>query len=313
MKPVVSVIIPAYNCARFLPESLESVLRQTFRDFEVIIVDDGSTDNTPAVLESYFKAYPDLIRYIRKQNGGPASARNAGIQEARGELIAFQDADDIWMPEKLEMQVAYLREHPEAGVVFTDYALLSGETVLMPSIQSRYEVPSGMIFEKLLTQHFIAMPSVMVRRACLDQVGVFDETLIGAEDYNFYLRLASRYPFGFVDKLLVKVRSHEDSLSENLEQMCRDEVANLEKIAAAFPERGIPRRKLAARIYIRFGKYHFSRKEHVAARKCFWSAIRCHPNAIEAGVFLMLLCLPASLRDALFLMKRKVMKKAHPA
>ena len=114
--PLVSVIVPAYNNAHFLPAAIDSILNQTFDNFELIVVDDGSTDNTQAVLAGF----GDRLRYVRKANGGPSSARNLGIQMARGQLIAFQDADDLWLPEKLALQVAYFHLHPEVGVVFTD-------------------------------------------------------------------------------------------------------------------------------------------------------------------------------------------------
>ncbi|HEU4391938.1 MAG TPA: glycosyltransferase family A protein, partial [Blastocatellia bacterium] len=110
--PQVTVVIPAYNAAKYLIESVDSVLAQSFRDFEVIVVDDGSTDETPEIL----KSYRSEIRCIRTDNRGPSSARNLAIRESRGELIAFQDADDVWHPEKLSRQVALLEEHPELGV-----------------------------------------------------------------------------------------------------------------------------------------------------------------------------------------------------
>src|ERR1044072_1794023 len=114
-KPLVSVIIPTYNSARFLAESIQSVLGQSFRDFELIVIDDGSTDNTEAVVA----AFPEALRYVKKANGGPAAARNFGIREARGDFIAFLDADDFWMSDKLALQVAHFNDHPEYGVVFT--------------------------------------------------------------------------------------------------------------------------------------------------------------------------------------------------
>src|SRR6185503_7182129 len=122
--------------------------------------DDGSTDETEAVLAPF----QDRLRYVRKANAGPSSARNFGIRLARGQLIAFQDADDLWLPDKLRQQGDYFSLHPEVGVVDSN-------------IRDGYRVPTGMIFQDILTDHFIAMPSVMVRRRCLDDVGLFEEGL----------------------------------------------------------------------------------------------------------------------------------------
>src|SRR5215831_9468158 len=141
--PIVSVVIPTYNNARFLPEALDSLLGQTYRDFELIVVDDGSTDDTLEVL----KPYRHLIRYVRKENGGPASARNLGIRHASGELIAFQDADDIWLPDKLQLQVDYLREHPEVGLVFSGSIFFGTETRNSDCLKQRFKVTSGMMFD----------------------------------------------------------------------------------------------------------------------------------------------------------------------
>ncbi len=299
--PSVTVIIPTYNSARFLPESLECVLNQTFRDFEILVVDDGSTDNTEQAIAPYL----GQIRYIKKENGGPAAARNLGISEARGEFIAFLDADDLWMPDKLELQISRMNEHPEFGVVFTDDAIFDETGITRKSLKDQFVISTGNVFDKLLTDHFICMSSVMIRRKCLEQIGVFDETLIGAEDYNLFLRLASRYKFGFVNKVVVHKRDHGGNLSENLEQMCHDEVWNLNKIAEMFPDRQIPTRKLIGQIYLRFGKYHFSRQEFAAARRILLKSLRRSPLVAEAWLFLAVSSLPPQLRKSILAIRKR--------
>ena len=303
--PMVSVVIPTYNNAQFLPEALDSLLSQTFRSLELIVVDDGSTDDTVDVL----KPYAGLLRYIRKENGGPASARNAGIKHARGELIAFQDADDTWLPEKLQLQVDYLREHPEVGVVFSGSVFFGTETRQSDCLKQRFNVNSGMMFDRLLHDHFVGMSSVVIRRSCLDEIGLFDESLIGAEDYNLYLRLARKFQFGFLEDRLIMKRLHDGNLSNNLEQMLKDEITNLQKIAALFPDANIPTTKLAAQIYFRFGRYYFDRKAFAKARTCMGRALELSPGLWHAWLYLPVTLLPRICRDGLL----DVMRKARRA
>ena len=301
--PLVSVIIPAYNNARFLPDNIRSILEQSYRNIELIVVDDGSTDNTQAVLAGF----GDRLRYVRKANGGPSSARNLGIQMARGQLIAFQDADDLWLPEKVRQQVEFLHDHPDVGVVFSDLVIFNDQGIVRHSTKDRFRhIPSGMIFQDLLLERFIATSAVMVRRECLDDVGNFDESLLGAEDYNLYLRLARKYKFAFLDIPHVHKRAHEANLSANLNRMCEDAVLNLDKISALFPDARIPKRKLTAQIYLRFGKYNFGLQKYRAARRCFQKALQNQPWHGEAWMLLSAAALPGGLRKTLLAIKRSL-------
>jgi glycosyltransferase involved in cell wall biosynthesis len=299
--PLVSVIIPTYNSADFLPQAIDSVLQQTYENIEIIVIDDGSTDHTEAVL----KPYTERIRYFKKPNGGPSAARNMGIAEAQGEFIAFQDADDLWLPEKLQLQMDYLTAHAEIAVVYTDLTQFDLQGQVSISLVERYgAIPSGYIFEELLVNHAITLSSVIVRRSCIDEVGAFDESLIGAEDYNFYLRLARKFQFGFLNQALVQKRLHTNNLSDNLEQMCEDEIKNLDKIDRLFPDARIPKRRLAARIYTRFGKYYFSQQRFHQARDCFQKAFRLSPLTVETLPLWMLASTPDSLRNRLLALNR---------
>lgn len=299
--PLVSVVIPTYNSAAFLPQSIESVLQQTYDNFEVIVIDDGSTDNTEAVLADY----KDKIRYIKKNNGGPSGARNLGIAEAKGEFIAFQDSDDLWLPEKLQLQMEYLTTHPEIAVLYTDLIQFNQQGVVSAGLEERYgSLPSGYIFEELLVNHAITLSTIIVRRSCIDEIGVFDESLIGAEDYNFYLRLARKFQFDFLNQALVHKRLHTNNLSDDLDQMCEDEVKNLDKIALMFPDARIPKRKLAARIYTRFGKYYFGQKRFNQANACFNQAFRLSPFSVETWHLWMLAAIPDGLRHGLLALNR---------
>jgi len=206
--PRVSVLIPTYNHARFLPEALDSVLAQTFRDLEILVIDDGSTDATQAVIEAYAPA----IGYIRQAHAGPAAARNRAIGASRGELLAFLDADDRWYPGKIAAQVSYLDAHPDVGVVFTKFLVTDeagGPLYLYPPA-FRYGASA---FEKLLVWPYGSMNTAMVRRPCLEKIGLFDENLTGAEDWDLWLRLAPHYGFGYIDAVLATYRQSAGSQS----------------------------------------------------------------------------------------------------
>jgi glycosyltransferase involved in cell wall biosynthesis len=196
--PAVSVIIPAYNSAAFIAEAVESVRAQTFGDHEVIVVDDGSSDGTEEVVRRLGAG----VRYHRQPNQGPAAARNAGIGLSRGDLVCFLDADDLWMPEKLARQTAFMAAHPEIGLLFTDAIESHGEIVQKPSIVSTMkfgadatsQVPIEDAFRKLLIENFVPTSSVMLRRSCVATTGLFDVGLQNVEDREMWLRMAASYP-----------------------------------------------------------------------------------------------------------------------
>jgi glycosyltransferase involved in cell wall biosynthesis len=187
----VSVVIPVFNSATLLANALGSVFAQTFRDFEVIVVDDGSDDR--AELNQTLAAWSGRIRCVRQSNGGPARARNAGIAIAAGDLIAFLDADDEWRPEKLAQQVEYFHQHPETGLLHTG---VEGET---PASAAAPGPPRHDFCRLFHTAFFIRTLTVMVPRRVLTEVGGFDERReIHVEDWDLWLRIAAQYPIGFI-------------------------------------------------------------------------------------------------------------------
>ncbi|GIX49573.1 MAG: hypothetical protein KatS3mg131_3784 [Candidatus Tectimicrobiota bacterium] len=226
----VSVVIPVYNAERFLAETLDSVLCQSYGDFEVVLVDDGSTDASPAIACRYQQRYPDKVRLVRKRNGGPASARNLGIAQARGEFVAFLDADDLWLPQKLAKQVACLRAQPaEVGLVYTRAVKFDAEGVwLLPRAYQR-PAPSGWVYRDILRCNPVPSPSVLVRRACFARVGGFDESLDIIEDQDMWARLARVFRVALVDEVLCLYREHAGGRSKREEVTLRREVGVIEK------------------------------------------------------------------------------------
>ncbi len=206
--PQVSVIIPTYNRAGHLREALDSVLAQEFRSFELIVVDDGSTDETPPLLLKY----GDSIRVLRQKNRGVSAARNAGIAAGRGALIAFLDSDDIWLPGKLSRQVEFFGQNPEVLICQTEELWVKNGCRVNPG--KRHRKRGGMIFEPSLELCLVSPSAVMLRRELFDRVGVFDERLPACEDYDLWLRVSCRFPVGLIDTPLIAKRGgHADQLS----------------------------------------------------------------------------------------------------
>ena len=208
MKPMVSVVIPTYNRAWCLAEAVDSVLAQEFRDFELIVVDDGSADDTPLLLESY----GDAIRVLRRGNRGVSAARNAGIAAARGGLIAFLDSDDLWLAGKLSRQVEFFTSHPEALICQTEELWVRNGRRVNPG--KRHRKRGGMIFEPSLDLCLVSPSAVMVRQGLFERVGIFDESLPACEDYDLWLRVSCRIPVHLIETaLIVKRGGHADQLS----------------------------------------------------------------------------------------------------
>jgi len=199
---MISVILTTYNRPAMTCEAIDSVFAQTCSDFELIVVDDGSTDDTEQVLSRY----GDRIQYVYKENGGEATARNVGLARARGDLVAFLDDDDTWLPEKLEAQVAYHREHPKVGLIYTDCQRFN-ENGLLPDPSGRKRL-SGWIFREFVEEYFIIFSTIMVTRAAIDRVGGFDEAYKRGDDVDFMGRVLEHYPAGYIDRRLLMRRKY---------------------------------------------------------------------------------------------------------
>lgn len=206
--PRISVIIPTYNRAWALARAVDSVLSQEYPDVELIIVDDGSTDDTLNLLESYGNA----IKVITQPNRGVSAARNQGIAAASGALIALLDSDDYWLPGKLSRQAAFFDRHPEALICQTREIWVRRGRRVNP--KNRHAKPSGMIFGPSLALCLVSPSAVMVRKSLFDQVGLFDESMPACEDYDLWLRVAAHHPVHLIDEpLIVKQGGHPDQLS----------------------------------------------------------------------------------------------------
>ncbi len=207
--PEVSVIIPTYNRGWVLKEAIDSVLAQEFKDFELIVVDDGSTDNTGEILDSYEQ---DIL-VLRQPNKGVSAARNRGIDAAEGRLIAFLDSDDLWLPRKLSSQVDFFNSNPAAVINQTEEIWVRNGVRVNP--KTRHHKFSGMIFERSLALCLVSPSAVMIKKNLFSEVGVFDENLPACEDYDLWLRISCRYPVHLIETpLIMKRGGHADQLSK---------------------------------------------------------------------------------------------------
>jgi glycosyltransferase involved in cell wall biosynthesis len=227
-QPLVSVIIPTFNRATWVREAIASVLAQTYSHLELIVVDDGSYDATPEVVQ----ACGDGLIYIQQAHAGVSAARNRGVAASRGALIAFLDSDDMWLPKKIAAQVAHLQQQPDAHACYTDEIWIRhGVRVNARQIHQKH---SGWLFEPSLPRCIISPSSIMLRRTLWDQLGGFDERLPACEDYDLWLRLALRTPVLLLpERLIVKRGGHADQLSRCVPVLDQYRITALEKILTA--------------------------------------------------------------------------------
>ena len=231
MSKLISVIIPTYNCGAFIKEALDSVFVQTFTDYEVIVVDDGSTDNTRGVVDRF----GEKVRYIYQENKGVSAARNTGIKNAQGRFIAFLDADDIWLPKKLELQMKAMSESDSIGIVACGLFCIRGKDNIEKEVIPKNYPNKNQLIQELCCDpdvFFGAGSSVLVRRECFQKLGLFDENLHAAEDWDMCLRIAKSYDVRSVQLPLLEYRARAGSAvsGKNAEQFLAQELRFMNKI-----------------------------------------------------------------------------------
>jgi len=277
---MISAIVTTYNRPDLVREAIDSALAQTYEDLEVIVVDDGSTDETPEVLASY----GDRIRVVTKPNGGVASARNAGIRASSGELLAFLDDDDIWLPEKTAVQAAYMAEHPEIGICYTDCARFNEHGELGDPDRKPL---TGRVFTEFVENYFIIFSTIVVPRAAIDRVGMFDEEYLRQDDLDFMARILEHYPAGYVDEKLIRRRKYARPITpEQVRRSATEQAMYIDKLVARYGGKGVLPRSWEIRkrwsVEMKLGRAEEMQGRAAHARGHYARAMRLRPFRLRA-------------------------------
>jgi glycosyltransferase involved in cell wall biosynthesis len=226
----VDVIIPAFNAATYLPSALESVYSQTFSDWHIVLVDDGSTDNTTEVVAPFLSRFGSRITFIRQTNRGLPAARNVAIRASTSEFIALLDADDAWLPCRLTESILTMSEHPQAGLAYGLITIMDPEGNLSRTWEGNRKYAEGRIAPQIYMRKVeLPCPTITFRRRCLEEVGLFDEAMRSTEDRDLWLRIALRYEVAFVPKVLAYYRISANSMSANSQRMLEAQLQFLRK------------------------------------------------------------------------------------
>ncbi|MCY6959580.1 glycosyltransferase [Clostridium brassicae] len=311
---MVTIIIPTFNSKKYIIQAVESVLDQTYKDIEVIVVDDGSTDGTCEKLEKY----RDEIKYYYKENGGVASARNFGILKAKGDYICFLDADDIYEKDKLKEQVRFLQDNPQIDVVYNDIQVEDEKLNYINTLKSEgvYNDREDFLSMMLIRQIIPGPASIMFRRRCIEDGLKYNEEYTNAEDYDFTLRLAEKFNFAYIPKSLYVYRRHQNNLTNNHKKQFDNEIEIIKKIGiekiknivwqSSFDELekkqlfskilikirewqkakevliGILKYEKIAAVYFFLGNCYYFLQSYEEAKEYYENAIKLNPNMAEA-------------------------------
>ncbi len=281
---LVSVIIPVFNRQDYVAETIESVINQTYNNIEIVIINDGSTDNSEEIIRSFAAHYPKKINLINQQNQGQVKARNNGLKVARGEFIAFLDSDDVWLPEKIEKQI-HLFEN-EVGLVYSGVQYIDALGKVIGGELCDQSI-RGSVYEKLLVKNRMTGGTVVVKNEALKKVGLFDETLKAAENWDLWIRIAKFYELDFVDETLLKYRKHSDNMSGNNNLMLDATYNILEKhcLNSGVEEvTGEACKVATANYYYRVGVYLASISDYTNARMNFQKATKYVPNYLDCNI-----------------------------
>jgi glycosyltransferase involved in cell wall biosynthesis len=273
--PKVDIIIPAYNAARYLPIALDSVLAQTFEDWRIVLVDDGSTDSTVDVVAPYRERLGEKMVYVRQPNGGLPAARNAAIRNSSAEFLALLDADDIWLPNRLEESLKSFEGRPQVGLSYGYISRVGPDGVVIDTFAERQKNGEGWIATSIYTRAvYLPCPTITFRRRCLDDVGGFDESMRATEDRDLWLRIALRYEVAVVPHLIAYYRTSPDSMTTDSDRMLQAQMQFIQKHYGAKGCGRMARRKALGGIYKQRAETFANRRQlRAALQSSLWALL----------------------------------------
>jgi glycosyltransferase involved in cell wall biosynthesis len=275
----VTVVVPCFNASEYLDDALRSVRNQTYRVLDIIAVNDGSTDETPRLLERHAECDP-RVRIVNQMNRGLAAARNAGLRHARGEFVCFLDADDVLLPDKIEKQVRYLRNNPGIDLVYSDY--LVGDNCLELTGLVAVRIPGGDLLDAYACKNWFGCMVPLMRRFMIESVGEFDETLRASEDWDYWIRCATAGTFGYLPGPVAIYRTHSSQMHNDGGRMFTGYKRVINKHFRS--DRGQYRRAMAA-YYEAYAKHAWGAQRHLKA--ALYVALSTYHNRMKAATNLI--------------------------
>lgn len=286
--PEVSVIIPVYNAEKYIKRTIDSVLNQTYNDFEIIVIDDGSTDNSKKILDEY----KDKVRYFYQNNSGVSSARNNAIKLSSGKYIALLDQDDLWYPQKLEIQINYLKEHPDTALLYSDCNYIDENDNINFRLFEKNKSYQGNVFKELIIDNFIPIPTVLIKKEVLEKVGLFLENYTFAEEHELYIRIAKDHKIGYIDEPLAGYRVHDSNLSKQIDRSIKEDISVKEDVLAKYASEIEPYKnevlKKLAEYHYHLGIIYRSAGHNKKARESFKISIKISLFSLKQIIFLFL-------------------------
>lgn len=288
--PVVSVIIPNYNHAQYVGDAIRSVLAQTYRNYEIIVVDDGSTDNSREIVAQF----GEKVKYIYQSNAGLSAARNTGIAQARGEFIGVLDADDMYEPDFMSVLVPILQSDQEAEAVYCGYRFVDVSNQPLPQVEARL-IPPDRLFQALAEGNFLVPESILVRKRCYDKVGMFDVNFRACEDVDMWLRITKHYKVLGVTNILTRHRTLPNSMSTDPTRQTENRLAVIQKHFGSVPSTGSewtePQRRAHGRAYLASSVEYLQARMTERAYESFCNMVAASPILLtQLNTFYELAC-----------------------